>query len=516
MSENDRGSRVSRVGDTVSSGGTTGTAPVCRPGATDRGVAARPGRYRAERGLRRRLRSVPPGRTLPDAAGTLPFVGVGSVLGERYRLERVLGDGGTATVFGGTDTVLGRTVAVKVFHAKSDVTVQARREREIHLASGFVHPHLVAVYDAHLGAGTDQPTYLVCEYVDGPSLAQRLDGGPLPADEVAAIGIGIAHALAVLSTAGVVHRDVKPGNILLDHDTGRAKLGDFGIARDLGTDPVTRTDDVIGTAPYLSPEQARGEPIGCPSDVYSLGLVLLECLTGHREYDGEPIPAAVARLIRDPVVPAELPTPWPTLLRRMTSRNPDQRPAADEVAAILATRVRPAIAKGQLTNTGHHPAPGGPTHRVAPAARRHGWLLTAAVAVLLTAGVVSGITGPEPAADPPATSPPESAASSLPTGSGPVSATPTVAAPPTGPGPSTLAPSTAAEPVANNDIPEITAAEPPPPAVAAGDDSNPPDPPNPAGDEGPPNANPGHNGNHHGNGHGNGNGNGQINGQGNG
>ena len=276
-----------------------------------------------------------------------------------------------------------------------------------------MHPNLVAVYDAHLGSGADEAapgplSYLVCEYVDGQSLAQRLDGGPLPAAEVAEIGIGVAQALAVLHVAGVVHRDVKPGNVLLENSTGRAKLSDFGIARDLGTDPVTRTSDVIGTAPYLSPEQARGETVGCPSDIYSLGLVLLECLTGRREYDGEPIPAAVARLIRDPRVPADLPAPWPTLLRRMTSRDPDQRPTADEVAVILAHRYPQPP-----------PRPRPPTDAAAaefrprPPQRRHGtrrrgWLLAAAAALLITAGVAGGVASRDPLADPPAASTPTS------------------------------------------------------------------------------------------------------------
>ena len=143
-------------------------------------------------------------------------------------------------------------------------------------------PIFVAVYDAHLGSDDRSgrtpgaPSYLVTEYVDGQTLARRLDGPPLTHSEVAQIGIGLARALAVLHRSGVVHRDVKPGNILLEARTGQVKLGDFGIARDLGEDPVTRTADVVGTAPYLSPEQARGDPVGCPSTVPSLGLVLLD------------------------------------------------------------------------------------------------------------------------------------------------------------------------------------------------------------------------------------------------
>ncbi len=344
---------------------------------------------------------------------------VGSRLDGRYQLQEVLGDGGSATVFGGTDTVLDRPVAVKVFHSRVDSTTQARRRREINLAADFVHPHLVAVYDAHLGSDDRSgrtpgaPSYLVTEYVDGQTLARRLDGPPLTHSEVAQIGIGLARALAVLHRSGVVHRDVKPGNILLEARTGQVKLGDFGIARDLGEDPVTRTADVVGTAPYLSPEQARGDPVGCPSDVYSLGLVLLECLTGHREYAGTPVEAAVARLVRDPEVPPDLPTPWPTLLRRMTSRDAAHRPAADEVAAILAHHhhgTEPPAAASE-TSRGRRTVPT-PEQGTATTHRPRAWLLAAAAgaAVALAAGLVTGMASDDPAADPaPATATPNSA-----------------------------------------------------------------------------------------------------------
>jgi len=416
------------------------------------------------------------------------------VLAERYRLERVLGDGGSATVFAGSDAVLQRPVAVKVFHIPADLTAQARRQREIHLASGFVHPNLVAVYDAHLTADAGlepAPTgYLVCEYVDGQSLAQELAGGPLPADRVAEIGIGIALALAVLHAAEVVHRDVKPGNVLLENGTGRAKLSDLGIARDLGTDPVTGTSDVVGTAPYLSPEQARGEAVGCASDVYSLGLVLLECLTGRREYQGEAIPAAVARLLRDPAIPADLPGPWPTLLRRMTSRQPDQRPSADEVAVILAHRQPAAMAADPSQRGG--PVPLGSTTRAST--RRRSWLLAAAAggALLITVGVSSGVAGRGPTADPPAASLPSSSPeliSTPPELPGPGSPAPTLVAPGVGPTSGPPGPSPRAEPVTGSDVPQGTATE-EPAAAAAGDARAEPPPADPPADPGPSPADP--------------------------
>ena len=334
-------------------------------------------------------------------------MGVGSRLDGRYQLEEVLGHGATATVFGGTDAVLDRPVAVKVFHSSADATTRARRRREMQLAADFVHPNLVAVYDAHLGSDDPSgrtkgaPSYLVTEYVGGQTLALRFNGAPLTSREVAQIGIGLARALAVLHRCGVVHRDVKPGNVLLEARTGEAKLSDFGIARDLDTDPVTRTGDVVGTAPFLSPEQARGEPVGCPSDVYSLGLVLLEGLTGQREYAGAPVEAAVARLVRDPDVSPDLPAPWPTLLRRMTSRDAAQRPAADEVAAILANHHHGTEAPAVASGTGRRGTLVTPKPRKSTVKRPRTWILAAAVgaAVALAAGLATGMASPDPAAD---------------------------------------------------------------------------------------------------------------------
>lgn len=135
------------------------------------------------------------------------------------------------------------------------------------------------------------------EYVDGPNLAQRLKTSLSTVDEVLRIGIGVAHALAALHDLGLVHRDVKPANILIGA-AGQVKLADYGIARSLTDDPVTNTDDIFGTAPYLSPEQVAGNTIESASDVYSLGLVLLECLTGQREFPGPTAEAALARLPR--------------------------------------------------------------------------------------------------------------------------------------------------------------------------------------------------------------------------
>ncbi len=263
------------------------------------------------------------------------------MLDGRYRLERLVGLGGTATVFRATDELLGRTVAVKVFAPHlTDPVVRNRQRREMRVVAGLQHPHLVAVFDARMagvlgtGSGID-PGYLVLEFVDGPSLAERLNHDAMSPTEVADIGSGIASALDLLHARGLVHRDIKPGNILLT-PTGEPKLSDFGIARALHAEPLTSSADVLGTAPYLSPEQARGGDVGPATDIYALGLVLLECLTGRREYPGLAVEAAVARLHRNPVIPDALTPPWPDLLRAMTSAQPETRPAAESVAAVLA------------------------------------------------------------------------------------------------------------------------------------------------------------------------------------
>jgi serine/threonine protein kinase len=322
--------------------------------------------------------------------------------------------------------------------------------------------------------GTDraQPSYLVMEFVDGPSLAQRLTGAPLSPDEVNGIGVGIAGALQVLHARDLVHRDVKPGNILLT-STGVAKLSDFGIAKMLHAERVTNSVEVVGTAPYLSPEQARGGDVGPASDIYALGLVLLECLTGHREFPGPAVEAAVARLLRDPAVPDALPTPWPALLRSMTGRQPGDRPTAQDVVTTLtASSPEPATRPGPaVTSLGAPDAPttrlgGGPlsgaTTRVLPVrSRSRRVTLILAAAAVAAAGILTitalTLTGADPAPAPPPTNLTD-------TGRTDISATPTPnpAAPVAGsatPGPDT---STAALVTIENGPDPTTSIAPPP------------------------------------------------------
>lgn len=194
------------------------------------------------------------------------------------------------------------------------------------------------------------------ELLRGGNLHERLQRGKLESLDAALIGYDIANALNYLAEQNVVHRDIKPGNILLvsyasSDPHPHAKLIDFGIAKSDGRPEVATPGTATGTAPYLSPEQASGEEVGPPSDVYSLGLVLLECLTGTRAFPGDSIPSAVARLMRDPEVPEHLPEEWRTLLIDMTTRQPGDRPALPDVVLRLRS-----IVVGEIART-HEPAP---------------------------------------------------------------------------------------------------------------------------------------------------------------
>ena len=278
-----------------------------------------------------------------DATRAIPSA---AVIGGRYRLDVLVGRGGTAEVWAATDTSLDRTVALKLVTVAHDESA-ARAADEARTLAQLSHPNLVQVFDAGTD-GSGRP-WVVMEYVEGDTLGEAMRKGPLPLAKVTEIGIAVADALAHVHSTGLVHRDVKPGNVLL----GRVpKLTDFGIARLVDSAKVTTTGLMVGTAAYLAPEQVAGEQVGPAVDVYALGLVLLEVLTGKREYDGPPVEAAMARLSRSPELPASLPPGWPGLLAAMTAREPADRPTASQVASILrdlqagttATTVLPAAA----------------------------------------------------------------------------------------------------------------------------------------------------------------------------
>jgi len=210
-----------------------------------------------------------------------------SEVADRYRLEGRLGAGGMSTVFLATDTVLERQVAVKLLaeHLAEDDGFVARFRREALAAARLQHPNIVQVYDS--GEDRDsQRHYIVMEYVNGPSCADLLrDEEYLGVEEAATVIEGACNGLDYAHRSGLVHRDVKPGNLLLVSETGAVKLADFGIAKAAEQTRLTQVGSVLGTAAYLSPEQARGEEAGPASDIYSLGVCAYQFLTGRLPHE---------------------------------------------------------------------------------------------------------------------------------------------------------------------------------------------------------------------------------------
>jgi serine/threonine protein kinase len=361
-----------------------------------------------------------------DSTQAIPTGDPERIVADRYRLGVLLGRGGTAEVWRAEDEALGRSVALKLVTVQTDES-SARAGDEARLLAKLSHPSLVPVYDA----GTDEQgrPWVVMELVEGETLSDTIGDGPIPSERTAVIGSSMAQALAYVHGQGLVHRDVKPGNVLMGND-GRVRLTDFGIARLVDAARVTSTGMMVGTASYLAPEQVAGEPVGAPADVYALGLVLLECLTGQREYAGSTVEVALARLHRSPDVPRDLPDGWSGLLQSMTARGPGDRPLPGEAAAQMsiianggqATTVMAAAPTPDrtsvLSRTTAAPVPPRPQPRTAarPAARsaapaapprnNWGWVLALLAAVLLVGAVAlyasqeGGQTGPLPAVDP--------------------------------------------------------------------------------------------------------------------
>ena len=258
------------------------------------------------------------------------------LLGGRYRLESRVCSGGMGVVYRATDETLGRTVAIKLFR-ESEAADLGRKTSETRLLAALNHPSLVTLYDARIDGDGD--AYLVMEYVDGPTLRTRIADGPVSPVDAARMARDLGEALHVVHSAGVVHRDIKPANVLLRRsltpgEEFTATLADFGIAHLVGSSRLTTPGTLLGTAAYLSPEQVRGSEPAPPSDIYSLGLVLLEALTGERVFGQSVVhEAALARLTQDPDIPGSLGYGWKSLLTGMTARDPQERPTALEVAA---------------------------------------------------------------------------------------------------------------------------------------------------------------------------------------
>ncbi|MFK4115292.1 protein kinase [Microbacterium sp. NPDC006705] len=278
----------------------------------------------------------------------------GALLAGRYRVVEPIGSGGMARVFLARDEALGRPVAVKVLRPElTDNAASDRAAIETRLLASLNHPGLVTLFDAHL---TAEPRFLVMEHVVGTTLAQRIATGVLDEGELTALGGHLADALHVVHDAGIVHRDVKPSNILLARSTVpgvplRAKLADFGIAHLLDSERVTSPSLLIGTAAYIAPELLHGADPAPPSDIYALGLVMLEAATGERAFSGSDGNRGqlLARLSRDPDMPQGLDHHWRDLLCAMTARRPEDRPTALEVMSRLSGARAQADVAGEAT-----------------------------------------------------------------------------------------------------------------------------------------------------------------------
>ena len=271
----------------------------------------------------------------------------GELLDGRYRLEERIGEGGMARVYRAEDTILGRTVAVKILRDPVDGQGEIERARsETTLLASLNHHALVTLFDAHVSELDG--SYLVMEYVEGITLRDRIAEGPIDPGELASLTVDIAEALHVAHSAGIVHRDIKPSNVLLWRSPipgreWRAKIADFGIAHLLDSNRVTTPGLMVGTVAYIAPEQARGAEPAPSADIYALGLMLIEALTGTRPFcEAEGIGTVIARLSNPPAVPDWLDERWQHLLRGMTATLPSDRPSALEVV-VAATHLLPVI-----------------------------------------------------------------------------------------------------------------------------------------------------------------------------
>jgi eukaryotic-like serine/threonine-protein kinase len=304
---------------------------------------------------------------------------VESVIAGRYRLERRIGAGGMSEVWAATDLELDRTVAVKVLALDAD---PARFDREARAAAGLAHVNMCAVYDYGLAEGR---RFIVLEYLPGGSLEDRLTTGkPLTDDDTRRIAGEIAAGLAHAHERGVVHRDLKPANILFDAG-GRAKIADFGIARSAGAAGLTEAGTILGTAAYISPEQAAGRPATAASDVYAFGVILFRMLTARLPFES-PDALALAGMHRDlpPPLVSDFRSDAPPLLESVASaalaKSPADRP---QDGRALVAELGGAVSR---TCSGGSTAA---TVVLAPAAthRRKRLLLGLAVAIVAAAGV---------------------------------------------------------------------------------------------------------------------------------
>ncbi|MDF2507546.1 MAG: serine/threonine protein kinase [Microbacterium sp.] len=296
------------------------------------------------------------------------------VIAGRYRVDELIGHGGMAKVYRGQDLTLGREVAIKILDPDlaRDTAFRTRFRLEAQAASRMSHPSIVRVFDAgdpSAGdASSDEPPYIVMELVKGTLLKEIISSGPVPVADAVRYVDGILEALDYSHRAGVVHRDIKPGNVMVT-DKGQVKVMDFGIARAVSdsSSTVAETTQIIGTAAYFSPEQAKGEPVDARADLYSTGVVLYELLTGRQPFRGEsPVAVAYQHVSETPVPPTEVnedaPGALDPIVLRALAKDPYQRyPDAAHFRAALDAAVTGSAPTrkelGALTSELYGPSP---------------------------------------------------------------------------------------------------------------------------------------------------------------
>jgi serine/threonine-protein kinase len=323
---------------------------------------------------------------------------VGDVVGERYELEELAGAGGMSSVYRAHDRLLDRKVALKVLHSHygDDGEYVERFRREARAVARLSHPNIVTVIDR---GDEDGRQFIVFEYVDGDNLKALVDrSGALPIATALSLAHQVARGLAFAHSRGIVHRDVKPQNVLLNGD-GRAQVTDFGIARSLDVGRgVTQTGTVLGTSDYIAPEQAQGQRVSAQTDVYSLGVVLWELLTGEVPFPGENFVAVAMRHINEPPPSVrerrpDVPPRLDAALRRAMAKDPADRFASmDEFCTELQASMRelegPSEADTDATMVVRSPSRG---PRASRPRRRVPWLPLAVAAVIAALAIAAAV-----------------------------------------------------------------------------------------------------------------------------
>ncbi|MCA9894774.1 MAG: serine/threonine protein kinase, partial [Anaerolineae bacterium] len=277
-----------------------------------------------------------------------------------YELQQEIGRGGMATVYSGRQLSMNRMVAIKVLprHFLHDPGFLERFEREVEVISKLEHPHILPIYDY---GETEGVPYIAMRYLGGGSMADLIRRGVPELKDIVQPMRQVAEALDYAHQRGIIHRDLKPGNIMLD-ESGNAYLSDFGIARVMGSDLTGSA--IIGTPAYMSPEQAHGAPIDARSDIYSLGIVLFELITGHEPYHAETPMGLLLMHINEPIPPLtkfrdDVPPSLQHVVERATAKDPDQRySSAGELAESLAAAVRgEAVTPAPMAPISYPPPP---------------------------------------------------------------------------------------------------------------------------------------------------------------